>query len=124
MKLAQAYREGDGVEKDFRKAVHWYQLIVDRNDSAALKYEIGELYRTGGPGLPKDQVGPAGPGCPRTRRLPSGGTVRLPIRGRLGPSIGLARRIEPAAGSSRMPGKPPGSTRWRFDPETTGRSTG
>ena len=59
MKLAQGYRDGKGVEKDYQQALYWYRLVAERNDSAKAKFEIGELYRKGGPNLPKDEVAAA-----------------------------------------------------------------
>jgi TPR repeat protein/molybdenum cofactor biosynthesis enzyme MoaA len=56
LKLARAYRDGEGIAKDYQQAVSWYELVVKRNDSPRARYELGELYRTGGPNLPKDQA--------------------------------------------------------------------
>jgi TPR repeat protein/MoaA/NifB/PqqE/SkfB family radical SAM enzyme len=56
IKRAEAYRDGKGVEKDYQQALYWYALLAQKNDSPGAKYEIGELYRTGGPKVPKDEV--------------------------------------------------------------------
>ena len=56
MKLAEIYRNGEGVPQDYQQAVYWYQEVIRKNDTAGAKYQIGELYRTGGPNLPKDEV--------------------------------------------------------------------
>jgi TPR repeat protein len=56
LKLAEGYRDGRGVEQNYQLALRWYQSLLKDEASPALLYQVGELYRTGGPGLPKDEA--------------------------------------------------------------------
>ena len=55
LKLAENYRDGAGVAKNYEQALRWYLAVLDDQASPAIKYQVGDLYRTGGPGLPKDE---------------------------------------------------------------------
>lgn len=51
--LATLYDEGNGVEQDECKAVHWYHVAADLFDCEA-QYELAFAYETGKGGLPID----------------------------------------------------------------------
>ncbi len=50
--LGFMYRSGEGVERDFAKARHWYRLAADQGHATA-QNNLGLLYRYG-LGVPKD----------------------------------------------------------------------
>ena len=44
--LAVAYRYGNGVEENYKEAVHWYQLASDQG-YAESQYNLGVMYEEG-----------------------------------------------------------------------------
>ena len=54
--VAMSYRYGQGVEKDYAKAIMWYEkeLEIDKDEAFLTCSAIGELYRDGGYGIQRD----------------------------------------------------------------------
>ena len=48
----EAYRNGEGVAKDYKEAVKWYTQVADKDSAAA--FWIGMIYDEGGYGVTKD----------------------------------------------------------------------
>lgn len=53
--LAEAYRLGEGVDKDCAAAAYWYERVADSGYSPAAGLELGRLYLHGD-GIPTDQA--------------------------------------------------------------------
>jgi TPR repeat protein len=51
LRLALAFEFGQGVQKNLKEAIHWYQIAADRGDPIA-QTDLGYLYETGGTGYP------------------------------------------------------------------------
>lgn len=51
--LADAYRDGQGVNKDETLALHWYKKASDQGNTYA-HYRLGKIYRYGTTGVPRD----------------------------------------------------------------------
>jgi TPR repeat protein/GTP-binding protein EngB required for normal cell division len=52
--LAQLYEEGEGVDKNYREAVQWYELSAAENKTE-VSLPLGLLYERGGYGIEKDE---------------------------------------------------------------------
>ncbi len=52
IRLGWVYQEGDGVKRDMKAAVKWFQKAADQNNPAALA-ALGEMYQAG-QGVPSD----------------------------------------------------------------------
>lgn len=51
--IGGCYHNGNGVKKDLKKALYWYQRAADRGFNEALRH-IGMIYGTGGESVKKN----------------------------------------------------------------------
>jgi hypothetical protein len=51
--LGDRYKNGSGVDRDYRKAREWFKKAADEGNSDAM-YGLGDLYKNGGSGIDRD----------------------------------------------------------------------
>jgi uncharacterized protein len=56
--IAEIYKDGVSVKKDFAEAAQWYRLAADAGDRQA-RFALGLMLLRGEPGVPKDRVAAA-----------------------------------------------------------------
>lgn len=53
-RLAELYREGEEIPADYERSIYWHKRYIEKTGSPWSMHAIATMYRTGGPGVPKD----------------------------------------------------------------------